>query len=104
VVTICSGEDAATARTLAASLWPNEALEGQLAQELPLPWQFARCRAGDRGHGGRGDHLGPEGHVAAISVVFDAGFDRVCLNQVGAGQRGFFECCNWVLAPGSATE
>jgi hypothetical protein len=42
--------------------------------------------------------------VAAISVVFDAGFDRVCLNQVGAGQRGFFECCNWVLAPGSATE
>ena len=36
MVTICSGEDAATARTLAASLWPNEALEGQLAQELPL--------------------------------------------------------------------
>ena len=31
MVTICSGEDAATARTLAASLWPNEALEGQLA-------------------------------------------------------------------------
>ncbi len=90
---VCWDHDDGKARKLAHQLWPTEALEGQLAQELPLPSQFESAAAqvtedmvADIVPCGPD----PERHVAAITEYLEAGFDRVYINQIGPEQEGFF--------------
>ena len=91
---VCWDRDEGRARKLAHQLWPTEAVEGQLSQELPLPSQFEAAAA----------HVtedmvaeqvpcgpDPERHVAAIEKFLNAGFDKVYVNQIGPDQEGFFE-------------
>jgi coenzyme F420-dependent glucose-6-phosphate dehydrogenase len=33
----------------------------------------------------------PERHLAAIRKYADAGYDHLCIHQVGKDQKGFFE-------------
>jgi G6PDH family F420-dependent oxidoreductase len=90
---VCWNEDESKARKMAHHLWPTEGLEGQLAQELPVPSHFESAAA----------HVAedmvadivacgpdPERHVAAIRKYLDAGFDEVYVNQIGPEQEGFF--------------
>ena len=46
---VCCGPDEAECVKTVHRLWPNEALEGELAQVLPTPRTSSRRRAGDRG-------------------------------------------------------
>jgi G6PDH family F420-dependent oxidoreductase len=90
---VCWDLDENKARKVAHQLWPTEGLEGQLAQELPMPSHFESAAA----------HVtedmvadvvscgpDPERHVAAIRKYLDAGFDQVYINQIGPEQEGFF--------------
>jgi G6PDH family F420-dependent oxidoreductase len=99
---VCWDHDEARARKLAHQLWPTEALEGQLSQELPMPSHFEAAAA----------HVtedmvadvvscgpDPERHVQAISRYLEAGFDRVFINQIGPEQEGFFAFYRNELAP-----
>ena len=91
---VCWDRDEGRARKLAHQLWPTEAVEGQLSQELPLPSQFEAAAA----------HVtedmvtesvpcgpDPERHVEAIMKFVDAGFDKIYVNQIGPEQEGFFD-------------
>lgn len=91
---VCWDGDESRARKLAHQLWPTEAVDGQLSQELPLPSHFEAATS----------HVteemvadlvpcgpDPERHIAAIERFFEAGFDRVYVNQIGPNQEGFFD-------------
>jgi len=93
-VKVCWNKDEGTARKIAHQLWPTEALQGQLSQELALPSHFEAAAA----------HVtedmvaeivpcgpDPERHVEAIRHYLDAGFDQVYVNQIGSDQEGFFD-------------
>lgn len=91
---VCWDRDEGRAKKLAHQLWPTEALEGQLSQELPLPSHFeaAASRVTE-------DMVAeivpcgpdPERHVAAIEKFAEAGFDQIYVNQIGPEQEGFFD-------------
>ena len=83
-------------------MWPTEGVEGQLAQELPMPSHFESAAANVTE-----DMVAdivpcgpdPERHVKAITKFFDAGFDEVYINQIGPDQEGFFDFYAKELAP-----
>jgi coenzyme F420-dependent glucose-6-phosphate dehydrogenase len=91
-LTVCWAADEDTARKTALEWWPNMAVPGQLAQELPLPSHFEQAAKLVRE-----DHIemiplgpDPEQHLASIRKYFDAGYDHVYVHQIGADQDGFF--------------
>jgi G6PDH family F420-dependent oxidoreductase len=91
---VCWGTDRAAAVRTAHSLWPNEALPGELAQVLPTPRHFeqaAELVTPERVAEAItcGDDV--DEHVAAISEYAQAGFDTVYVGQIGKDQRGFFD-------------
>jgi hypothetical protein len=75
-------------------MWPNEALEGELAQVLPSPRHFEQATAlvteemiseqvacgSDAAE-----------HIAKIQEVVDAGFDEVYVSQIGPDHDGFLD-------------
>jgi G6PDH family F420-dependent oxidoreductase len=99
---VCWGADEDQARKTAYELWPTEALEGQLNQDLALPSHFeAAATPITEEMVTRIVPCGPdpEVHVAAIRRYFEAGFDTVYVNQIGPEQRGFFEFYSSELRP-----
>ena len=101
-VKVCWAVDEATARQTARDRWPNEALPGNLAQELPMPAHFEQATALVTE-----DHMAeqmpcgpdPERHLEAIGRYVDAGFDEVYVSQVGPEQEGFFRFFERELRP-----
>jgi G6PDH family F420-dependent oxidoreductase len=90
---VCWNEDEQVARKLAHELWPTEAVEGQLAQELALQSRFEAAAANvteDLVAKEVACGPDPEVHVEAIKKYLDAGFDEVYINQIGPDQEGFF--------------
>ena len=99
---VCWDRDESRARKIAHQLWPTEALDGELSQELPMPRHFESAAS----------HVtedmvaevvpcgpDPERHVAAITKYLDAGFDQIYVNQIGPEQEGFFEFYTKELKP-----
>ncbi|MEH6376858.1 TIGR03557 family F420-dependent LLM class oxidoreductase [Streptomyces sp. KLMMK] len=91
---VCWGTDREEAVRTAHRLWANEQLPGELAQILPTPRHFEQAnelvpveRVADAVT--CGDDV--DAHLAAITAYADAGFDTVFVNQIGPGQRGFFD-------------
>jgi len=91
-LTVCWGSSERTVRRLAKEVWPTPAMESSLSWELPLPAHFEAvaelvteeslaesvvCRPD------------PERHLAAIAKYAGAGYDHVCVHQVGPDQAGF---------------
>jgi G6PDH family F420-dependent oxidoreductase len=99
---VCWDQDEKQARKLAHELWPTEGVEGQLAQELPLPSHF-EAAAANVTEEMVADLVAcgpdPERHVAAISKYVEAGFDEVYVNQIGPDQEGFFRFYERELRP-----
>jgi G6PDH family F420-dependent oxidoreductase len=91
---VCWDRDESRARKIAHQLWPTEALDGELSQELPMPRHFESA-ASHVTEDMVADIVScgpdPERHVAAITKYLDAGFDQVYVNQIGPEQEGFFE-------------
>ncbi|HET9287528.1 MAG TPA: TIGR03557 family F420-dependent LLM class oxidoreductase [Gaiella sp.] len=101
-VTVCWASREADARRTALEWWPNAALQGPLAQELPLPSHFEAAS----GMVGEDDVAGaivcgpdPEAHIAKIDEYRKAGYTHVYLHQVGPEQEGFLRFCTSEILP-----
>jgi G6PDH family F420-dependent oxidoreductase len=91
-LTVCWAESEAEARKTAFEEWPNAALQGPLGQELPLPSHFgAAAQIVDENAVAEAVVCGPDAdrHLHGIQHFADAGFEPVCVHQVGSEQEGF---------------
>ncbi|HYX80356.1 MAG TPA: TIGR03557 family F420-dependent LLM class oxidoreductase [Actinomycetota bacterium] len=92
-VAVCYAEDEDRAVATATEWWPNEALPGELGQELPLPRHFeqaAELVTPERIRETTVCGPDPERYVEALRSYAEAGFDHVAFHQVGPDQEGFF--------------
>jgi G6PDH family F420-dependent oxidoreductase len=91
-LTVCWARSESAARRTAREVWPTAALDSSLSWELPLPAHFAAAA----------EHVteeavaesvvcgpDPKRHLAAIAKYVEAGYDHVCIHQVGPDQTGF---------------
>jgi coenzyme F420-dependent glucose-6-phosphate dehydrogenase len=93
-LTVCWAKDEATARRMAKEQWPTSAMESSLSWELPLPEHFeAVAQLVTEEQVAESVTCGPdpERHLAAIRKYAKAGYDHICVHQVGKDQKGFFE-------------
>jgi G6PDH family F420-dependent oxidoreductase len=84
--------DAAQARKTMHRLWPTDVIPGESAQLLPLPRHFgqlAQLVSEDMVSAPCGPD--PAVHVEAVRAYTEAGFDQVCIGQVGGDAEGFFD-------------
>jgi coenzyme F420-dependent glucose-6-phosphate dehydrogenase len=92
-VTVCWAGREPEARRTAFEWWPNAALQGPLAQELPLPSHF-EAASGMVGEDDVAEAIvcgpDPEAHIAKIDEYREAGYTHVYVHQVGPDQEGFF--------------
>jgi G6PDH family F420-dependent oxidoreductase len=91
-LTVCWHESEAAARRLAREVWPTAAMPSSLAWELPLPAHFeAVAELVTEDAVAESVVCGPDParHLAAIAEYVDAGYDHVCVHQVGPDQAGF---------------
>jgi G6PDH family F420-dependent oxidoreductase len=93
-LTVCWAEDEQEARRTAFEWWPNAALEGPLAQELPLPSHFEQAaEMVSEEDVAEAVVCGPdpELHIEGVEKFAAAGFDQVYVHQVGPDQEGFLD-------------
>jgi coenzyme F420-dependent glucose-6-phosphate dehydrogenase len=93
-LTVCWAKDEATAKRIAKEQWPTSAMESNLSWELPLPEHFAAvAELVTEDQVAESIVCGPDPrrHLAAIRKYASAGYDHVCIHQVGKDQKGFFE-------------
>jgi G6PDH family F420-dependent oxidoreductase len=93
-MTVCWAKDEATAKRIAKEQWPTSAMESNLSWELPLPEHFeAVAELVTEEQTAESITCGPdpERHLAAIRKYAKAGYDHICVHQVGRDQKGFFE-------------
>jgi coenzyme F420-dependent glucose-6-phosphate dehydrogenase len=91
-VTVCWADDEAQARRTAHEWWPNIALSGELGQMLPQPAHFEpSCENVSEDDVAAVIACGPDPdhHVELIQRFADAGYDHVCVHQIGPDQEGF---------------
>jgi coenzyme F420-dependent glucose-6-phosphate dehydrogenase len=93
-LTVCWAKDEKTARRIAREQWPTSAMESNLSWELPLPEHFeavATLVTEDQVAESIVCGPDPERHLEAIRTYARAGYDHICIHQVGRDQKGFFE-------------
>ena len=91
-VSVCWAENEREARETAFEIWPNAAMSGQLSQELALPAHFEQVvPMVTKEKVAEEITCGPDvkKHVDAIRKYVDAGYDHVCVHQIGPDQSGF---------------
>ena len=91
-LTVCWAKDEATARRTAHRQWPIAALQGPLTTELAIPAHFeaaAKMVTEDAIAEEVPCGPDPERHLKAIGEYAKAGFDHVCVHQIGPDQEGF---------------
>jgi len=95
VVVFLGGFSAATAMIVVArEHWPTAAMEGNLSWELALPEHFeavAELVTEDQVAESITCGPDPSKHLKAIAKYAEAGYDHICVHQVGKHQDGFFE-------------
>jgi len=93
-VKVCYAEDEEAAVKLAYETWPNDAVPGELAQELPTPAHFEQaCELVTPDHIRNSVACGndPERFVEVIKQFDDAGYDHLFIQQIGPDQAGFLD-------------
>jgi len=93
-VTVCFDRDRKRAEEIALEIWPNAGLPSPLSQELPLPLHFEKAaKLVTREKIAEEIPCGPdpEKHVRAIREYIDAGYDHLCIHQIGPKQEEFLE-------------
>jgi coenzyme F420-dependent glucose-6-phosphate dehydrogenase len=91
-LTVCWADSEAKARNTAHKIWPNAALASALHWELPLPSHFAEAAASVTEEQIAEDIVcgpDPARHIEKIREYEKAGYDHVCIHQVGPDQAGF---------------
>ena len=93
-MTVCWARSEADARRTAHAYWPTAAIPSALSWELPLPSHFeAAAELVTEDATAQEITCGPdpERHREAIRRYVRAGFEHVCVHQVGPDQKGFIE-------------
>ncbi len=93
-LTVCWAKDEDKARRTARERWPIQAMESALAWELPLPAHFeaaAELVSEDAIAESMVCGPDPKPHLDALREYADAGYDHVCVHQVGPDQEGFMQ-------------
>jgi G6PDH family F420-dependent oxidoreductase len=89
----CWAATEAEARKTAYEWWPMVGIKGELMQELPKPSNFEQA-AGMVSEEDVAATVAcgpdPERHIANIKEFVDAGYDHLCIHQIGEDQEGFF--------------
>jgi coenzyme F420-dependent glucose-6-phosphate dehydrogenase len=91
-LTVCWARSESAARRTAREIWPTSAMESSLSWELPLPRHFeAVAELVTEEAVAESVICGPDParHLDAITKYAEAGYDHVCIHQVGADQAGF---------------
>lgn len=91
-LSVCWATDEAAARRTALQQWPISGLGGPLLTELPIPAHFqAAAKVLDEDDIAESVVCGPdpERHLGAIREFEAAGFDHLCVHQIGPDQEGF---------------
>jgi G6PDH family F420-dependent oxidoreductase len=93
-VQVCYAESEKDALETAKEYWPNMAMGGQLGQELALPSLYeavAEHVSDDKLKESGSLGPDPDVHIEGIKKFADAGFDHLCIHQIGPDQDAFFE-------------
>jgi len=93
-VSVCWAASEKEARRTAHEWWPTSGMSGQLGQELALPAHFEQVVpmvTEDKVAEEVACGPDPQRHIDAIRKYIDAGYDHVCVHQVGPDQAGFIE-------------
>lgn len=93
-VQVCYADNEKDALKTAKEYWPNMAMGGQLGQELALPSLYeavAEHVSDDKLKGSGSLGPDPDVHIEGIKKFADAGFDHLCIHQIGPDQAAFFE-------------
>jgi coenzyme F420-dependent glucose-6-phosphate dehydrogenase len=101
-VRICFAEDEQEARETVFRLWRHSGLGGTINQELPRPSDFdAVAESVTLEMATEGVPCGPDPGpiVEQVRAWEQAGFDHICLHQVGADQEGFLRFWEQELRP-----
>lgn len=102
-LTLCWDENRDRAVERAQRVWPNTALPGQLAQDLPTVAHFeqAAVMVGYEDIEGSAMPLGPDPQpiIDSVSAAKAAGIDHIYLHQVGDPLDGFLDFWNADLRP-----
>ncbi len=101
-LTVCWAKDESIARRIAHEHWPTSGMESSLSWELPLPSHFeavAKLVTEDEGAESITCGPDPKKHLAAIRKYVEAGYDHICVHQVGKEQKGFFEFYEQEILP-----
>ena len=101
-IRLCWAESEDEAKRTVFDLWRHSGLEGTLNQELPRPSDFdAVAESVTLEMAIEGVPCGPDPEpVLALAREWeDAGFDQICLHQVGSDQEGFFRFWERELRP-----
>jgi G6PDH family F420-dependent oxidoreductase len=99
---VCWGPDRDACVRTVHRLWPNESLEGELAQVLPTPAHFEQATAHvTEAMIAESVPCGPDvdAIVAAFQAFADAGYDELYVQQVGDRQEEFFDLLARELLP-----
>jgi coenzyme F420-dependent glucose-6-phosphate dehydrogenase len=91
---VCVGPDEGQCRKTALEMWPNAALKGQLAQDLPTWTHFEQAvDLVTEDDVAKTVPCGPdvEPIVEKARAMIDAGYDHVYFHQIGPDQEAFFE-------------
>ena len=101
-ITVCWSADADDARSTVHEHWPNSALPGQLAQDLPTWTHFEQATSVLSIDQTTEDvACGPdlEPFVEQVQTYLDAGYDHLHFHQIGHDQDGFLEFWKNELEP-----
>jgi G6PDH family F420-dependent oxidoreductase len=91
---VCWAPSKDEAKKTVREIWPNAGLGGQLSQELALPSFFEQATdpiPDDEIISAVALGLDPEQHLQSIKEYADAGYDHICVHQIGRDQEGFFD-------------
>ena len=91
---VCVGQDEAQCRKTALEMWPNAALKGQLAQDLPTCTHFEQAvDLVTEDDVAEAVPCGPdvEPIVEKARAMIDSGYDHVYFHQIGPDQDAFFD-------------
>jgi coenzyme F420-dependent glucose-6-phosphate dehydrogenase len=90
-LTVCWGKDEDKARQTARERWPIQAMDASLSWELPLPAHFEAVAELVTEAAMKDMVCGPDPkqHLEALEEYADAGYDHICVHQVGPDQAGF---------------
>ena len=91
-ISVCWARDEASARRTAHKIWPLAGFHGPLVTELASPAHFegaARMVTEDAIAEAVVCGPDPQRHLARIREYAAAGFDHLCVHQIGPDQEGF---------------